>query len=136
MKKYLIVFFALLMSALPVLADRIIPDNLIFVQIREVDMQKREIKLLNARDGFITRAYRTPFVYEISNAIKIRDENNRFITRSNLPKFEKRVVGARFHGSSKLIEVWVLSEKETTKLAQKIKEQDWDGEIRPKKEAN
>ncbi len=134
--KHIIVFFALLMSTVTVLADRYIPNNLIFVQIREVDMQKKQIKLLNARDGFITRAYRKPYVYDISSSIKIRDEKNRFVTRSNLTKFQGQVVGARFHGSSKLIEVWVLSQEETTKLAQKIKDQDWDGEIRPTKEVN
>ncbi len=134
--KHVIVLFALLFSAFPALAERFIPNNLIFVQIREVDMQQRQIKLLNAKDGFITRAYKKPYVFDISSAIKIRDEKNRFLTRSKLANYEGKVVGARFHNSGKLIEVWVLSEEETIKLAQKIKDQNWDGEIRPEKEEN
>ena len=134
--KHIIVFFALLFSIFPAMAERFIPNDLIFVQIREVDMQQRQIKLLNARDGFITRVYRKPYIYNISNAIKIRDEKNRFLTRSKLTNYEGKVVGARFHNSGKLIEVWILSEAETTRLAPKIKNQDWDGEIKSIKEAD
>ena len=128
----LIVLFGLLFSLSSAFAAniRFVPNDLIFVQIREVDMNKMEIRLVNANDGFIKRIYKSARTVKMTSGIRIKDENNRWVLRNKLLSYKGRVVGVRFTNAGQLNEVMILTDEEIESNIDRIKEQNWKGEIR------
>ncbi len=131
MKRFIVLFGLLFSFSCAFAANiRFVPNDLIFVQIREVDMNKMEIKLVNANDGFIKRIYKSARTFKIATGIRIKDENNRWVLRNKLLNYKGRVVGVRFTNGGQLNEVMILTDAEVEKNIDRIKEQNWKGEIR------
>ena len=120
--KRLIVVLCLMFSMVPVFAGRVFPNYLQFVQLREVNLRAGQVKVIDARSGFVTRMYKKPVTYKLSAAVRIRDEGNRFVVRNRLNGYSGRLVGIRLMNGS-VNEIWVLSEEEIGQLKERIKGQ-------------
>ncbi|WP_434777435.1 hypothetical protein [Neisseria sp. Ec49-e6-T10] len=125
MKRFLL-FFVLMMSVVPAFAGRIIPNYLTLLQIKDVDLSTMQIKLINAKDGFITRAIKKPYQLRVAKTVRIRDENNRGVTYNKLPNFKNKIVAIRFNPQKQINEILILSDEEVEQNLLRIKEQEWD----------
>ena len=130
MKRFIIFLGLLLSVSSAFAAGRFVPDDLIFVQIRDVNTRTMEIKLVNASDGFIKRIYKSAYIFRIAQGVRIKDERNKWVVRGKLPNYKGYVFGVRFSNAGQLNEMMILSDEEIMKNIDKIKQQNWKGEIR------
>lgn len=109
---------------------RIIPNDLIFVQIRDVDIKTFEVKLLDANDGFFKKIYKSPYTVKMTKGIRIKDEKNKWVVWGKFAGYKNSVAGVRFTNAGQLNEVMILSEEEILKNIDKIRAQNWKGELK------
>ena len=124
MKKLLLL--ALTLCALtPALAGRIIPPNMALFEIREVAEPMVEVRPPRASWlrwitlGLVDDAQ----TLKMSPALRIRDENNRFILRQNLAAQKGKIVAVRYDTIGMVGEIWILTVPEVDQYEAYLKQE-------------
>lgn len=55
-------------------------------------------------------------VFPLNTNVRIRDENNRFVTYNKLPQFLGKAVAVRFDQNNRIQEMWILTDDERHSL--------------------
>lgn len=113
MKKLLLLALTLC-ALMPALAGRVIPPNMALFEIRDVAEPMLEVCPPRASWlrwitlGLVDDAQ----TLKISPALRIRDENNRFILRQKLAAQKGKIVAVRYDTIGLVGEIWILTPAE------------------------
>ncbi|MBH5329324.1 hypothetical protein H9Q10_06530 [Eikenella sp. S3360] len=57
--------------------------------------------------------------FDMVQGVRIKDENNRFITHGQLPNYAGKVVALRRNGAGNVVEMWILTPQENEAFKQR-----------------
>ena len=125
MKKVL--FLTALLGVMQVaMAARALPTNMDIAVLK--NYQQRQVEL--SPDGFSWLKFFTlgwldkSRIFEMSAAVKVKDENNRFITYNKLSKNLGKVVAVKRDPYNNIDEIWILTDREREQFRQLAKERE------------
>ncbi|MDO5686925.1 MAG: hypothetical protein Q4G42_06045 [Neisseria sp.] len=114
MKRLMAMLMLSLMLAAPAWAGRVLPQDMDMAVIKSA--QYPEIVL--TPEGFSWLKFLTlgwldkAQSFQMTAAVKVRNQKNLFVTHGNLPRFAGEAVAVRRNNSNQITEIWVLTEPE------------------------
>ena len=125
MKKVLLL--AVLLGVMQVaMAARALPTNMDIAVLKHY--QQRQVEL--SPDGFSWLKFFTlgwldkSRVFDMSAAVKVKDESNRFITYNKLSRHLGKVVAVKRDPYNNINEIWVLTDREREQFRQIAKQRE------------
>ena len=125
MKKVLLLT-ALLCVMQVAMAARVLPTDMDIAVLK--NYQQRQVEL--SPDGFSWLKFFTlgwldkSRIFEMSAAVKVKDESNRFITYNKLSKKLGKVVAVKRDPYNNIDEIWILTDREREQFRQLAKERE------------
>ena len=125
MKKVLLLT-ALLGMMQVAMAARALPTDMDIAVLK--NYQQRQVEL--SPDGFSWLKFFTlgwldkSRIFEMSAAVKVKDESNRFITYNKLSKKLGKVVAVKRDPYNNIDEIWILTDREREQFRQLAKERE------------
>lgn len=123
MKRFLLILIFGLLS-FSTHAGRILPMDVDFAYIEKA--QFPDIVLGSGKNHLLRYLsfglYDKPVAMKASAAIRIADENNRWVVHGNLPKYKGKMIAFRLDYQKNINTMWVLTPKEEAFYLAKIKE--------------
>ena len=108
------------------MAARALPTNMDIAVLK--NYQQRQVEL--SPDGFSWLKFFTlgwldkSRIFEMSAAVKVKDESNRFITYNKLSKNLGKVVAVKRDPYNNIDEIWILTDREREQFRQLAKERE------------
>ena len=108
------------------MAARALPTNMDIAVLKHY--QQRQVEL--SPDGFSWLKFFTlgwldkSRIFEMSAAVKVKDESNRFITYNKLSKNLGKVVAVKRDPYNNIDEIWILTDREREQFRQLAKERE------------
>lgn len=113
MKRFCFIVLGLLFT-LPALAGRVLPQNMDMAVLKSAQYPQVEL----TEDGFSWLKLLTigwldgAKQFQMTPTVRIRSQQNLFVTYNNLPKFAGKAVAVRRNNKNQIEEIWILTEAE------------------------